>query len=140
MEEHVAHALSRPQFMSTLIASFAGLALALAVVGIYGVMAYAVVQRTREIAIRSALGARPRDVLAMVLVKACWLAAAGVVVGMAASMALTRVLAGQLYGVEATDPVTYSAVAALLIGVTLFAGAIPAVRATRIDATLAMRA
>jgi putative ABC transport system permease protein len=79
-------------------------------------------------------------VLAMVLMKACWLAAAGVVVGMAASMALTRVLAGQLYGVEATDPATYSAVAALLIGVTLFAGAIPAVRATRIDATLAMRA
>lgn len=139
MEEHITRALSRPQFMSTLIASFAGLALALAVVGIYGVMAYAVVQRTREIAIRSALGARPRDVLSMVIVKACWLAACGIVVGTLASSALSRVLAGQLYGVEATDPLTYAAVAALLVGVTLMAAAIPAARAARIDATLAMR-
>ena len=125
--------------MSTLIASFAGLALALAVIGIYGVMAYAVVQRTREIAIRSALGARPRDLLAMVLVKAGCLAGAGVLAGMAASLAFTRVLSGQLYGVEATDPLTYGLVAAVLIAVTLLAAAIPAARAARIDATLAMR-
>jgi ABC-type antimicrobial peptide transport system permease subunit len=139
MEEHIARALSRPEFMSTLIATFAALALALAVVGIYGVMAYAVVQRRREIAIRSALGARPRDVLSMVIVKACWLAASGIVIGTLASSALSRVLAGQLFGVEATDPLTYVAVSTLLVGVTLMAAAIPAARAARIDATLAMR-
>jgi putative ABC transport system permease protein len=139
MDEHITRALSRPQFMSTLIGAFAALALMLAVVGIYGVMAYAVVQRTREIAIRCALGARPADVMRMVLVKACWLAAGGVASGVAASIALSRILAGQLFGVAPTDPLTYSAVAALLIGVTLLAGAIPAARAARIDPTLAMR-
>jgi ABC-type antimicrobial peptide transport system permease subunit len=139
MDEHITRALSRPHFMSTLIGAFAALALMLAVVGIYGVMAYAVVQRTREIAIRCALGARPADVMRMVLVKACWLAAGGVASGVAASIALSRILAGQLFGVAPTDPLTYSAVAALLIGVTLLAGAIPAARAARIDPTLAMR-
>jgi putative ABC transport system permease protein len=139
MDEHIARALSRPHFLSTLIGSFAALALMLAVVGIYGVMAYAVVQRTREIAIRCALGARPADVVRMVLVKACWLAAGGVASGVAASIALGRVLAGQLFGVAPTDPLTYTTVAALLVGVTLVAGAIPAARATRIDPTLAMK-
>jgi putative ABC transport system permease protein len=139
MDEHITRAVSRPHFMSTLIGSFAVLALLLAVVGIYGVMAYAVAQRTREIAIRCALGARPGDVIRMVLVKACWLGASGVAAGIGASMALTRVLAGQLFGVSPTDPLTYSSVAALLIAVTLLAGAIPAARATRIDPTLAMR-
>jgi putative ABC transport system permease protein len=140
MEEHIARALSRPQFMSTLIGSFASLALVLAVVGIYGVMTYAVVQQTREIAIRSALGAAPRDVLAMVLAKAWWLAAWGIAAGAVVSLALGRVLAGQLYGIAATDPLTYVAVAGLLVGVALLAAAIPAARASRIDPTLALRA
>jgi predicted permease len=139
MEDHIARALSRPQFMSMLIGSFAGLALVLAVVGIYGVMAYAVVQRTREIAIRSALGARPRDVLAMVLAESWWLAASGIAAGVAVSLAFARVLAGQLYGVTATDPLTYGAVATLLMCVALLAAAIPAVRASRIDPTIVMR-
>ena len=101
MDEHVARSLSRPQFMSTLTSAFGGLALLLSVVGIYGVMAYSVAQRTREIAIRSALGARQRDVLRLVLVKALWLAMAGVAGGLVAAAALTRVLAGQLFGVRA---------------------------------------
>jgi ABC-type antimicrobial peptide transport system permease subunit len=103
-------------------------------------MTYAVVQQTREIAIRSALGAAPRDVLAMVLVKAWWLAASGIAAGAVVSLALGRVLAGQLYGIAATDPLTYVAVAGLLFSVALLAAAIPAARASRIDPTLALRA
>ncbi len=140
MDEHVARSLSRPHFMSTLTSAFGGLALLLSVVGIYGVMAYSVAQRTREIAIRSALGARQRDVLRLVLVKALWLAVAGVTGGLVAAAALTRVLAGQLFGVAPSDPVTYVSVATLLIVVALVAGAIPAARAMRIDGTLALRA
>jgi predicted permease len=140
MDEHLARSLSRPHFMSTLTAAFGGLALLLSMVGIYGVMAYSVAQRTREIAIRSALGAQPRDVLRLVLVKACGLSVAGVVAGLISAAGLTRVLAGQLFGVTASDPVTYVSVAALLVAVALVAGAIPAVRATRIDGTVALRA
>ena len=99
MDEHIARSLSRPHFMSTLTTAFGGLALLLSVVGIYGVMAYSVAQRTREIAIRSALGAQQRDVLALVLVKAWWLSVAGVAAGLVASAGLTRVLSGQLFGV-----------------------------------------
>ena len=139
MDEHIARSLSRPQFMSTLISAFGALALVLSVVGIYGVMAYSVAQRTREFAIRSALGARRQDVLRLVLLKAIWLAAAGVTVGLAASAALTGVLSGQLFGVTPTDPATYVAVIALLVGVALAAGAIPAARALRIDASTALK-
>ncbi len=139
MDEHIARSLSRPQFMSTLISAFGALALVLSIVGIYGVMAYSVAQRTREFAIRSALGARRQDVLRLVLLKAIWLAAAGVTVGLAASAALTGVLSGQLFGVTPTDPATYVAVIALLVGVALAAGAIPAARAMRIDATTALK-
>jgi putative ABC transport system permease protein len=140
MEEHVTRSLSRPQFMSTLTAAFAGLALLLSVVGIYGVMAYSVAQRTREIAIRTALGAQQRDVLRLVMRKALWLSLAGVGAGLTAAWGLSRILAGQLFGVTATDPLTYSSVALLLIVVALLAGAVPAVRAMRIDGTEALRA
>jgi predicted permease len=139
MDEHIARALSRPRFLSNLIGLFGALALVLAMVGVYGVMAYAVVQRTREIAIRSALGARPGDVLRMVLIRAWRLATAGVLVGLAASTALARVLSGQLYGVAATDPLTYVAVISALVFVTLVASVVPAARAARIDAAVALR-
>ena len=139
MEEHLARALSRPRFMSTLLAAFGALALVLAIVGIYGVMAYAVAQRTREIAIRTALGAHGRDVARMVLAKAAWLAALGVSTGLAAAFALSRVLAGLLFGVEATDPATYIAVAGILSAVALLAAAVPARRAARIDGAQVLR-
>jgi len=139
MAQHIERSLSRPHFMSTLISAFGLLALTLSIVGIDGVMAYSVAQRTREIAIRSALGARRSDVLALVLAKALWLSAAGVSLGVLASWALTSVLAGQLFGVTATDPLTYVTVIGLLVGVALLAGAIPAVRAMRIEAAAALR-
>lgn len=140
MDEHLAKSLSRPHFMSTLTAAFGGVALLLSIVGIYGVMAYSVAQRTREIAIRSALGAQQRDVFRLVLMKGLWLSGIGVMTGLSTAAGLTRVLSGQLYGVEASDPVTYASVAALFIAVALLAGVIPAARALRIDGTLALRA
>jgi putative ABC transport system permease protein len=139
MDEHVARSLSRPRFMSTLTSIFGGLALILSIVGIYGVMAYSVSQRSREIAIRMALGAGRRDVLRLVLSKALWLAVAGVSSGLAAAAVLTRVLSGQLFGVQAGDPLTYVAVVLGLVGVALLAGAVPAVRAMRIDEATVLR-
>jgi putative ABC transport system permease protein len=139
MEEHLALALSRPRFMSTLVASFGALALVLSVIGIYGVMAYSVTQRTREIAIRMALGARTGAVLRMILVRTAWLALIGVGVGLAGAAALTRVLSGLLFGVGAADGATFAAAALLLGTAALAAGAVPALRATRIDGAEALR-
>jgi putative ABC transport system permease protein len=139
MEEHLANSLSRPKFMSTLTASFGALALMLSVIGIYGVMTYSVTQRTRELAVRIALGADRRDVMGLVLSKTLRLAIAGVVVGVLAAVGLTRVLSGQLFGVEATDPVTFGAGAILLVVVALLAGAVPALKATRIDGARVLR-
>jgi putative ABC transport system permease protein len=139
MEEHIGRALSRPRFMSTLIACFGFLALVLSTVGVYGVMAFSVAQRTREIAIRTALGATGRDVLTLVVGKAIWLAAAGVGTGVAASLALSGVLRGLLYGVTAADPGTYAAVIALLTAVAVLAAALPAWRAMRIPGATVLR-
>jgi putative ABC transport system permease protein len=139
MERHVAMALARPKFMSTLVACFGVLALLLSTVGVYGVMAYSVAQRTREIAIRTALGASSRNVLNLIIGKAMWLAAFGLAAGLAGSLMLSRVLSGLLYGISAADPITYSAVAALLVGVALAAAALPAWRATRIPGTQVLR-
>ena len=139
MEQHVASALARPKFMSTLVACFGVLALLLSTVGVYGVMAYSVTQRTREIAIRTALGASSRNVLNLVIGKALWLAAFGLAAGLAGSLMLSRVLSGLLYGISAADPITYSAVVALLVGVALAAAALPAWRATRIPGAQVLR-
>ncbi len=139
MDRHIAAALSRPRFMSTLIACFGLLALVLSTVGVYGVMAFSVAQRTREIAIRTALGATGRDVLTLVVAKAIWLAAAGVVGGVAASVALSGVLQGLLFGVTAVDPGTYAAVIALLTAVAVLAAALPAWRAMRIPGATVLR-
>jgi predicted permease len=139
MEQHLATALSRPRFLSTLVAAFGALALVLSTVGVYGVMAYAVAQRTREIAIRTALGATKREVMRLVLSKAGWLAAAGVAAGLATSAALSRLLAGQLFGIRATDASTYAAAVVLLAGVALVAAALPAVQASRIPGADALR-
>ena len=139
MDDHIARALVRPHFMSTLISSFAVLALSLSIVGIYGVLSQAVAARTREFAIRAALGAQPRDVLRLVLVKVGWLSAAGVAAGLALSVGLTRVLQGWLHGVAATDALTYAVVVALLVLSAFVAALVPAARALRIDGTLALR-
>ncbi len=139
MEDHLERALSRSHFMSTLTSAFGLLALTLAVVGIYGVMAYSVSQRTREIAIRAALGASRSDVLTLVLRKVFGLAGAGITAGLAGAWMLTRVLAGELHGVSLADPITYIFVLALLIVVALLAALIPAARAARVDAAGALR-
>jgi predicted permease len=139
MDEHLARALSRPRFMSTLIAAFGGLALALSIVGIYGVMAYSVSQRTREIAIRMALGARAGAVVTMILSRVAWLVAIGVAAGLAGAAVFTRVLSGLLFGVGAADVTAFAAAAAVLAFAALAAGVVPALRATRIEGTEALR-
>ena len=139
MEQHIATALARPRFMSTLVACFGFLALVLSTVGVYGVMAFSVTQRTREIAIRTALGATSRSVLALVLSKAMWVAVVGVVAGLAISAAVSRALSGLLFGVTAADPATYLAVVVLLIAIAILAAALPAWRATRIPGAQVLR-
>jgi ABC-type antimicrobial peptide transport system permease subunit len=140
MDEHLSRSIARPRFMSTLTTAFGALALVLAAIGIYGSMAHTVTQRTREIAIRSALGARRGALMRLVLGKGLALAAAGVTIGIVAALLVTRLLAGLLFGVVASDPSTYATVALLLVFVTLAASFIPARRATSIDPTQALRA
>jgi putative ABC transport system permease protein len=122
-----------------LLGSFAGVALLLAMVGIYGVIAYSVAQRTREVGIRRALGAQQGDILRLVLGQGLGLSLAGVAIGIGGAFALTRVMKGFLFQVSATDPTTIVGVALLFVGVALVASYIPARRATRIDPMAALR-
>jgi ABC-type antimicrobial peptide transport system permease subunit len=116
------------------------MALAIGIVGIYGVIAYAVSQRTREIGIRTALGAQPAGVLAMFVRHGLLLAGIGAAVGLAAAVGLTRLMSSLLFGVTALDPVTYLTVSALLIGAAVLASVLPARRAMAIDPVQALRA
>src|SRR6185436_1684085 len=126
--------------LTSLLAVFAALALALAAVGIYGVMSYSVAQRTNEIGIRIALGAQPGQVLSWVLRNAMVLVVVGLGVGVAGAIALTRSLHGVLYEVSSTDPLTFVGVAVAILLVALVASYLPARRATRVDPLVALRA
>lgn len=139
MEDNISGSVSEPRFRATLLAIFAGTALILAMVGLYGLIMYSVTQRVPEIGIRMALGADRTHVLRMVIAQGLKLAACGVVIGVAGSLALGRILAGFLYGVSPTDPSTILGVAALLLGVALMASYLPARRAVRVDPIVALR-
>lgn len=123
-----------------MLAIFAGAALLLAAVGIYGVIAYSVTQRTQEIGIRLALGAQRTDVLKMNVWQAAVLASAGIVIGAAGAAAVTRLMTDLLFDVRPFDPLTFGAVAVLLAGVALLASYLPGRRATRVDPVIALRA
>ncbi|HEX8140370.1 MAG TPA: ABC transporter permease [Pyrinomonadaceae bacterium] len=139
MEQVLAHSISRQRFQMLLIAIFASVGLVLASVGIYGVISYSVTQRTHEIGIRMALGAQARDVLKMILGQGMILTLVGVGVGVAVALLLTRVMASLLFGVSATDPLTFIAVSVLLAFVALLACLIPARRAMKVDPMEALR-
>jgi predicted permease len=140
LEDQVRLGLDKERAASALLGSFGALALVLAALGLYGVMAYAVTQRTREMGIRMALGAARRDVLRLIVVEGVRLASVGIVVGLVLSAALTRVIGRFLYGVTPTDAVTFAAVAMLLAGVAALASLVPARRAVRVDPMVALRA
>ncbi len=139
MDQSVADSVSPRRFNAMLLAIFAGLALVLASVGIYGVMTYSVVQRTNEIGIRMALGAQSSDVIKLMVGHGMLLVFTGVVIGLAGAVALTRVMTSLLYGVSATDPLTFAGVSLVLLTVAFFASYIPARRAARIDPMIALR-
>ena len=140
LDQIVAKSISQPRFYMTLLTIFAGVALALAGIGIFGVLSYAVAQRTREIGIRMALGAQERTVVRLVVRQAMLLVIAGVVSGTAAALLLSRTLTKMLFSITPTDPLTFGGVALVLVSVALLASYMPARRATRVDPIVALRA
>ena len=140
MDDRITRSLTGRRFNMVLLGLFAALALTLAAVGIYGIVAYAVTERTHEIGLRVALGAQRRDVVAMVVRQGMTMALIGTAAGVAASLALVRVMSGLLFGVSAADPITFAAIPLLLVTVSLAACYIPARRATRVEPMIALRA
>jgi ABC-type antimicrobial peptide transport system permease subunit len=139
LDQYLGVAVAQPKFNALLLSLFAGLALLLTAIGLYGVMAYAVVQRAQEIGIRIALGAQTGDVLKMVLRQGLKLTMLGLAIGLAAAYALTRYMQSLLFGVKATDLSTFAAIALTLIAVALVACWVPARRATKVDPMIALR-
>jgi ABC-type antimicrobial peptide transport system permease subunit len=139
LDQVIAGSFAPRRVSMILLGVFAGLALVLACVGIYGVISHVVGQRTHEIGVRMALGAQRRDVMRLVLGEGARMALVGVVAGLAAAFGLTRLMANQLFGVTAHDPLTYAAVAILLMLVALLACYLPARRAVRLDPVAALR-
>jgi ABC-type antimicrobial peptide transport system permease subunit len=139
LDRHIGHLLVAERFAATLLGMFSLLALTLAVTGIYGVVAYTVSQRTREIGIRMALGAEGKDILKLVLGRGLVPVLIGVALGLSAAFIITRVLTSFLYGLSATDLTTFIGAPLALVGVALGACFIPARRATKVDPMIALR-
>ena len=139
MSRNISESLGDERLRSVLLTVFAGIGFALALVGVYGVVSYSVAKRVQEIGIRMALGAAPRDVLRLVIGQGLLPVVLGVVIGAVAAVGLTRLVASQLYGVKATDPLTFLGAAALVLVVALIACYIPARRAMRVDPMVALR-
>jgi ABC-type antimicrobial peptide transport system permease subunit len=139
LESWVTKDMAQTRFLLALSGTLAGLALVLAALGLYGVIAYSARQRTREIGVRVALGASDRDVVRLILRHGMVVAGIGIVLGLAASVAVTRVVASYLVGVSATDPITFAAVPLVLLAVTAVASYLPARRASIIDPVHALR-
>jgi len=139
MRQLVSNSVSTRRITLVLLGLFSALALVLAAIGIYGVISYSVAQRTHEIGIRMALGAQRRDVLRMVLTQGVRIAGAGVAIGIALSLGLTRLMANLLFSVSAADPLTFAAVTVVLVLIAMLACYIPARRTLRVDPTIALR-
>jgi putative ABC transport system permease protein len=139
MDQELASSLTRRRFSVTLLAAFGITAVALAAIGLYGVLAFIVAQRRREIGVRMALGARPRNVIADVLGQGLRLAGVGVAIGLVLALAATRLLSSMLYGTSATDVATFASVSLLVVVVAVAASLVPALRASRVDPLVALR-
>jgi len=139
MDDVLASSLAARRLSMLLLSAFAALALVLSCIGIYGVISHLVGQRTHEIGVRMALGAQPGDVLRLVLGQGAKMVLLGVIIGIAAALGLTRLMANQLFGVTSHDPLTFAAVALLLTVVALLACYVPARRAVRVDPLIALR-
>jgi putative ABC transport system permease protein len=139
MSDRMSGSMARQRFATAMLGAFAAFALLLAVVGIYGVMSHLVAQGSHDIGIRMALGAERRGILLMVLRQGTELTIAGIVAGLLGGVALTRVMASLLFGVSTTDVMTFSIVPGILIVTAMLATYIPALRATRVDPTVALR-
>ena len=139
MQQIVSNALSRPRLFAVLAAAFAIVAAFLAAIGVYGVTAYSVTQRTRELAVRLALGARPAELLLMVIRQGVAWTVVGLFLGVAGSIALSRYLQGVLFGITPVDPMTFAVVSAMFLVVAILATFIPARRIARVDPLVALR-
>ncbi len=135
----VAQSVGPRRFVMVLLELFGGIALLMTTIGVYGVIAYSVAERTREIGIRAAMGARPRDIVRLVVGGGLTVVCAGLAVGLVLALAATRFLESSLYNVSATDPATFAGVAGVLLFVALIAQGVPVIRATRVDPTVALR-
>jgi ABC-type antimicrobial peptide transport system permease subunit len=139
MDQQLMRSLTRRRFSVTLLAAFGVVAVSLAAIGLYGVLAFIVAQRRREIGVRMALGARPRDVIADVMGQGLRLAGLGVVIGLGLALAGTRLLSSLLFGTSPTDIATFATVATLLVAIAAAASLVPALRASRVDPLIALR-